>query len=234
MGDLPDWTQSFANAGATLASNEVTSGSFIAFSVSGNASLVILASGSNNNTKVCIVVQYFVDSTESQLVNTQNLNGVPLVGEQSSIAFETPVYAGWIVVANVSGQTADLDIVGASRTVPYPRILNDTNTARVFGFAGNIVSGTNYTYVAVDEAGDAYASNALTDIFCSSNTAGELFYQFVDAAGTLRVVAVGALTGSVNLNTRIGLPQGVINFLFAATANNATGTTTLILNPSQL
>lgn len=234
MGDLPDWVQSFANPGTQLFAGGILDNTTEQLDASNNASLTITAYGGTVNQRINLTVLFFTDTTLSDLIETKALSAIPDSADTSTLSFETPLYAAVVVIANLSGQTINLNVTGASRTVAQARILNDTNTGRVFGASGSFTNPSNHAFLGSDGGGNTYAANALSDVTCSSNTNGALFYSFVDIGGTLRNVAIGAVTPSTNLNTRIALPQGVIGFIYNALAINAAGTASLFVNPAQL
>lgn len=234
MGDLPDWTQATSNAGTVLENGFVAAGATFDLDVSNNNSLVIEASCVTPNTKIVLALQWFTDSTQAVSVTNGSVTAIAQVGEQGQVEFETPVYAGYLEIINETPQQIALTIIGASRTVPAPRILNSAGPGRSFSVTTVFVAGTGYPMTANDIGPSTFNSNGATTVTCQSNTAATLFVTYVDWGGIVSQYPILSIAAGSFATTTVGLPQSAIGFILVPSAPNAAGNAVVNANPAQL
>lgn len=234
MGDLPDWTQATSNAGTVLENGFVNAGVTFGIDVSNNNSLVIAAAGVAVNTKIVLTLQWFTDATQTVSVSNATVTCVAVVGIQGQVEFETPVYSGYLTIANGPSQNIGLTIIGASRFVPAPRLLNSSTPGKTFAFTGVFVAATAVTLVATDGGTITFSSNGSTTINCQSNTAGTVFVSYVRWDGTLTSYPILSVAAGSFAVATMALPQSAIGFLFVPSAPNAAGNVAVNVAAAQL
>lgn len=234
MGDLPDWTQATSNAGTVLESGTVTSGQVFDIDVSNNNSLVIDASGFTSNTKIVLTMQWFTDSTKAFSVNNQTITSMPFALGNSFVGFETPVYGGYLEIINNSGQSVTLTIIGASRTVVAPRMLNSTAPSRNFVYSGAFTSGTPVDLPESDTGPFGYNSNAQSTVTASATVNGTLVCTYVQWSGVATTSTLFAITAGMISTATLALPQGVVGFRFTPGATAGAGLVAVNAAPAQL
>lgn len=234
MGDLPDWTQAFANAGTLLNFSVQPNNSSVFLDVSNNQSLVIRGDGSVINTKIHLQIDFYTDNTLAINVETLFLTCAPNSFGGNFIVAEVPVYSGTIHITNRSLQDVTVTVIGSSRTVPFMRLLETNNPSREFSVAQAFTAGFGFFLGGTDAQQSLFASQGSTFVTMTSNTAGIWQIQWTDANAAVQQRVIAVTTAGQEVQSIFAFPQGCIALAYTPSANNAAGTANIYCDPAQL
>lgn len=234
MGDLPDWTQSVSNAGTTLFSGNVNDGVTEGFNVAGNGGLLLRMSGLTNNDTVVAKVEFFTDSTLAVSMGRAYFTAAPVAFITSTVIAEIPIYAGWVVLTNMSGQQCTMRLTVATRVVAQPRVLSSNQGTRLFSVTTNMVSGVEVPLTPADGGDSTWANNAQVGYVIQTNINGAIVVIYSDQTATVRTLTLASVTANTTVTGVAVLPQGAVALAFIPLATAAASTALLYLSAAQL
>lgn len=233
VADLPDWQQSYGNAGITLSSGVVPAGNQLSLNPVGNTVITISATGQANG-KFVIPVTWFTDDGFGTLLETQYFTCDADPTAVGVMTFQVPVKGGGMRVGNQSAIAVNITVVAAVGSLSESRLLNATGPGRIFQFAGAMVLNTPIRLPAIDGSGGLYASNATSGLYASASVAGSFQCEYVDISGTVRDLPILTVAVSVFTPITLILPQGMVGFVFVPAATNAAASANVFAFPGQL
>lgn len=234
MGDLPDWVTATNNLSAQLVGGLILPGAQLDQDVSPNDSLIINAFGVGSFGLIALKLEWYTNFITGFFVVAEYFTAIADPAATAQFIAETPVYATFLRLTNMSAIDVDFTVTGSSRTVAQPKLLDTCGPGRIFQYTGAMTGGTGVTLLAIDGGGSTFASNAMSTFFCQASVAGQMDVFYVDRSGVVRGYPVANLAANVGQNVTLAVPQGMVLFSFTPTGSAGGASATVIASPAQL
>lgn len=232
-GDLPDWTIGQNIIVATETNETIGPAGVLGVDTSNAVGLTIHIETSTTDAPLTVLISHLTPGGGGTFYNQQWLTCIEIPGGSGVIDFETPSYGNLLRVQSDVAFDLDVSVLASGRAIPAPRYLDSTLPGQVYEDSEAYVNGTPVLLTS-DLNKVTYPSNGSAGINAIANTNGSLQVQVVTSPSSVLTYEIAVLVADTRFIATMALPQGFIGFVFVPSADNPTGTLTLIIAPAQI